>query len=99
MGNESKIRELSLPSPTKATASAAAGDVRAVFAAITKRTPRDKQAENAFLASKFHMVRTHPMLNLAARKTLAATLTKGLKKTVAGSAPVPGGVGYGMFYD
>lgn len=106
MPNESKLVELPVLSPTsKATAAALSvtngADVQALFAKITKMTPRDEEAEKAFLASKLHMVRTHPTLDLTARKASAADLTTGLKEAIAltPTGPVPGGVGYGMFYN
>src|SRR5580692_10207501 len=73
------------------------GDARGLFAEITKKTPRDAQAERAFLASKLHMIRTHPTLDLTARSAASAALNVANIKKPTG--PVPGGVGYGMFYN
>jgi hypothetical protein len=95
---ESANVQLSVPSPRLETNSA---DVRAEFAAITKRTPRNKTAEQAFVASKVHVLMTHPTLHPAARAVAVTELTgapkKGAGKKVSG--PIPGGVGYGMFYN
>ena len=71
MSNESKLVELPVPSPTSkgaAVVSVSNGEnVQALFADITKMTPRDEEAEKAFLASKVHMVLTHPALDLTAQ--------------------------------
>lgn len=90
--------ELPVPSPT---AGFGVGDVRAEFVRLTKRTPRSPEAEQAFLASRLHMIRTHPTLHLADREAAAAQLTSKLTKALAQktTGPVPGGVGYGMFYN
>ena len=42
-------------------------DERRSFARITKQTPRDESAELAFVASKAHMIRTHPGLGRSGR--------------------------------
>jgi hypothetical protein len=72
MSNESKLVELPVPSPTSKAVAAAVSvnngaDVQALFADVTKMTPWDEEAKKAFLASKMHMVRTHPTLDLTAR--------------------------------
>jgi hypothetical protein len=61
-------------------------------------TPRDPRAEQAFLASKFQVLATHPTLSVPARRALAATLPT-LGPAAPAGAPVPGGVGYGVFYN
>ncbi len=106
MTTESPARQLPLSSPTYRLAAAAlpgddTGDVRTLFADITKMTPRDEKAEKAFLASKGHLAMTHPTLDLPARKIAAASLARGTEVAVAPTItpPVPGGVGYGMFYN
>jgi hypothetical protein len=75
--------------------------MRTEFAKITKRTARNRAAERAFIASKMHIVMTHPMLNRAVRDAAVAKLRSTLKKPLAKktAAPVPGGVGYGIFYN
>jgi hypothetical protein len=93
------IPELPLPSPIPEVTTS---DVRADFAKITKQTPRDAASEQAFLASKLHMVQTHPTLHLAERAALSSNLSAMVKKGRAKKKeipPVPGGVGYGMFYN
>ena len=89
--------ELPCPSPLNGSKPA---DVRAEFARLTKQTPRDAPAERAFMLSKFHMLRTHPRLKPREREEMLAELATHFKKKIAAgsSPPVPGGVGYGMFY-
>jgi hypothetical protein len=79
-------------------------DLRDAFAKITSETPREKDAEQAFLASKLHLVRTDPTLRKAEREPILGQLTERLGKTsldvlARKTGPVPGGVGYGVFYD
>lgn len=89
--------QLTVPSPNKETSIA---DRRSEFAAITKGTPRNPAAEQAFLSGKLHMIRTHPTLLPEERAAALAQLTSKFpfprKKT---TAPIPGGVGYGVFYN
>jgi hypothetical protein len=79
-------------------------DERRSFARITKQTPRDESAELAFVANKAHMIRTHPGLGRSGRPAAFAELVArvGHVATAAAedreTAPVPGGVGYGVFY-
>jgi hypothetical protein len=79
-------------------------DEREYFAKITKETPRDTRAEEAFIASKFHLVKTHPTLDPADREEVLAELTKRIGREPLDALakeetpPVPGGVGYGFFY-
>lgn len=78
-------------------------DARRAFAKITSDTPRDEEAERAFLAAKIHMVRTHPRLDLYQRGSAYADLAERVGHQrlldVEAEGPVPGGVGYGFFYD
>ena len=74
-------------------------DRRAQFRTLTRSAPVDRASERAFLASKLTMLRVHPGLTQRERAEGEAMLalvfgTKAKKKT----PPVPGGVGYGMFY-
>jgi hypothetical protein len=79
-------------------------DERRSFARITKQTPRDERAELAFVAAKAHIIRTHPGLGRSGRPAAFAELVQrvGHVATAAAedreTAPVPGGVGYGVFY-
>jgi hypothetical protein len=97
-GRESVVGKLPVPSPVSGFAVA---DMRKQFAKVTKETPRDAKAESAFIASKLHMLRTHPALHLTARKTLTTAFAGRLKKQLAKkyTGPPPGGVGYGVFYN
>jgi hypothetical protein len=80
-------------------------DERDYFAKISKATPRDTKAEEAFIASKFHILLTHPTLNPAKRKFALAELTKRFGRAPLSalaneeSPPVPGGSGYGSIYN
>ncbi len=98
MAKESPCLEVPVPS---AAGKFTTEDMQSLFADITKMTPRDEPAEKAFLASKLQMVRTHPTLDLATRQTMAAHFAGGLAPQAVGqpTGPVPGGVGYGMFYN
>jgi hypothetical protein len=92
-----------IPTPGRAMPTKAK-DERRSFARITKQTPRDESAELAFVATKAHMIRTHPGLGRSGRPAAFAELVErvGHVATAAAedreTAPVPGGVGYGVFY-
>ena len=74
-------------------------DVRAEFENITSKTPRDAKAEQAFIASKLHIINTDPRLEKTERKSLSNKLLEGAEQLLAKAeeGPIPGGVGYGMF--
>jgi hypothetical protein len=80
-------------------------DARRMFAKITSGTERDEQAERAFLAMKAHVIRTHPRLDRHQRGAAFAELVQrvGYEPVATAEArdgaPVPGGVGYGFFYE
>jgi hypothetical protein len=76
-------------------------DMREQFSKITSRTPRNKEAQQAFLAGKLHILRTHPAIELRAREALVGQFSAQLGKapTKKIGRPVPGGVGYGAFYN
>jgi len=74
-------------------------DRQAQFRTLTRSAPVDRASERAFLASKLTILHTYPGLTQRERAEGEAMLarvfgTKAKKKT----PPVPGGVGYGMFY-
>jgi hypothetical protein len=86
-------------------------DVQAHFAAMTAKTPVDSAFRTAFLLSKLQVAHTTPTMDIASRDRVVKSLMdqlgpdaqhafKGL--TAAGAEkptqPVPGGVGYGVFY-
>src|SRR5262249_46264691 len=68
---------------------------------ISAQTPRDTAAEQAFIASKLQMIRTHPTLKPAERDAVASEIAPGLTELLPEryTGPIPGGVGYGMFYN
>jgi hypothetical protein len=81
----------------------AAGNAKSRFAEITARTPRSADAESAFMASKLHLLRTHPVA-----PERRAAMVRGFNQRLRAALPtelamvpvrpVPGGVGYGVFY-
>ncbi len=75
-------------------------DARQVFADQTAATPLPQGAESAFIASKLQILRTHPVPP-AQRNEMVQSLLDSLSLTapLIESGPVPGGVGYGMFYN
>lgn len=86
-------------------------DVRAHFAALTAQQPVDDAFRTAFLQSKITLVHTHPTVDLATRDLAVKSLTerlgppaqRALNSFISGASggpapPVPGGVGYGIFY-
>lgn len=102
MASKNTIGELHVPFPRPYPPHTHAVDVRKEFAAITRRTPRDPVFESAFLANRLYVVRTHPTLSLKQRQRYAAQLQKlMIIQTVRSRRipPIPGGVGYGMFYN
>ena len=79
-------------------------DMRDEFARISRKTPRSEEAKQAFLASKLHILKTHPRLSLKVRESLVARLTSNIEKSFPNfpkkiNPPTPGGVGYGFFYE
>jgi len=86
-------------------------DAQAHFAAMTAKTPVDKAFRAAFLQSKLQVAHTNPAMDIASRDLAVKSLTDRLgadamhvfsQLTAAGAQkptqPVPGGVGYGLFY-
>jgi hypothetical protein len=78
-------------------------DRRSQFGKFTRSAPAERGSDRAFIASKLEMLRTHPGITPTERYEAEAVLAEALgvtsqealeKKT----GPVPGGVGYGMFY-
>jgi hypothetical protein len=103
--NQSDLK-MSPPIPFSGRAkSAEFADQREYFAKISKQAPRDKDFERAFIQSKFHLMLTHPTLGPAERKLAVSELAERLGKTYPDAlakyqtAPVPGGVGYGVYYN
>jgi hypothetical protein len=87
-------------------------DVQAHFAELTAKTPVDEASREAFIHSKLLLAHTHPTFDLAsrdiavnglidrlgadARRAFSQLTQPGLQEA---NAPVPGGVGYGLFYE
>ncbi|MGA5133051.1 hypothetical protein ACPCTO_24920 [Streptomyces olivoreticuli] len=94
------------PVPTPNTGqepSAPHSDERETFRPAVGYRP-DERAEQAFLASKVHIARTHPTLHPAERQAALSELADRLGEPALGlrdreDAPTPGGVGYGVFYN
>jgi hypothetical protein len=86
-------------------------DMRAQFAALSARQPVDEGFKRAFIESKIALAHTHPTADLAARETAVKSVINRLgsgaphalahlmaKGAASLDQPVPGGVGYGVFY-
>jgi hypothetical protein len=81
-------------------------DEREYIERITRETPRDTRGEEAFIASKVNLAQTHPRLDRAERELARTELTERIGRSRLEDAlakekdqPVPGGVGYGPFYN
>ena len=108
----STTKTLEGPEPPAGRPHQSTQDVRAHFAALSANQPVDEAFRTAFMQSKIRLVHNHPMLDLATRDLAVKSLTDrlgtgaqhafdGLLANASGSSipPVPGGVGYGIFYD
>lgn len=86
-------------------------DVRRQFAAVSARQPADESFKAAFVQSKLALAHTHPSADLAARETAVRSVSRRLGVaapralnrlmaigSVMSGPPVPGGVGYGVFF-
>ena len=68
--------------PSKRPTPPAAGkiaDRRAEFERLTRQSPRDEAAEQAFIESKMNMVRTDPNLSAAEKRRALEELTRKLR--------------------
>ncbi|MFF9527469.1 hypothetical protein ACF1DV_36705 [Streptomyces achromogenes] len=77
-------------------------DTREAFTRLTKEYPDEnvEAARHAFLMSKLHLVRTHPDVELADRERMVTAMAERLELGYeAMRTPVPGGVGYGVYYN
>lgn len=76
-------------------------DARSEFETLGKAAARNSDAERAFVASKLHILKTHPAFDIVARGALVSQLVDRLARTEKDLAttPPPGGVGYGLFYN
>jgi hypothetical protein len=78
------------------------GNATERFSAITASTPRSSDAVAAFMASKLHLLRTHPIAperRTALAQRFGGRMAAAEALPVAPTRPVPGGVGYGVFYN
>jgi hypothetical protein len=75
-------------------------DHQGAFAKMTAKTPVDEAFRAAFLHSKLRIAHTHPTLDITARDHAVASLIERLGPQAGDllTQPVPGGVGYGVFY-
>jgi len=88
------------PLPPSTRPHATIADLQAHFAAITAKVPVDHNFRKAFIASKIRIAHTHPALDLVARDQAVQHLVDRLgplAQELRGQ-PIPGGVGYGVFY-
>lgn len=105
------VKAIHSPTPPSNRPSAKLEDVRKHFAELTAKQPVDTALRAAFLENKVLIAHTHPTSDLPARDFAVENLVKqvgpeaekalakfGLKSPHHVTPPVPGGVGYGMFY-
>jgi len=105
------IKATASPTPPSNRPHGKLDDLREHFAQITAKQAVDTGFRAAFLQNKILMAHTHPTIDLAARDLAVASLAKrigpdaqkalsefGLHGAHPVTPPVPGGVGYGMFY-
>jgi hypothetical protein len=75
-------------------------DKQADFKSLSAKTTVDQASRDSFIEHKLFIAYTHPHLEIADRDNAVSQLADSLnihpKKVL--TAPVPGGVGYGMFY-
>src|SRR6266702_342946 len=92
--------KISDPTPPAGRPHKAIKDQQSTFAKITAKTPVDEAFRAAFIKSKLRMAHTHPGIGLAERDLLVQSLAERLGPQAREflTQPVPGGVGYGVFY-
>ena len=87
------------PAPPNSRPNAGTFDLRPRFADLTAKTPVDDDFRAAFVKSKVRLAHTHPTLDLATRDVQVNDIIERLAGTRdLLTQPVPGGVGYGLFY-
>jgi hypothetical protein len=76
-------------------------DYRTQFAKLEAKAAFGVQSEQEFIAAKLKLLRTHPAFHPADRKLAVEAFQAVMPETMQALAdqPVPGGVGYGMFYN
>jgi hypothetical protein len=92
--------EMSGPAAPPQRPHKATEDHQAAFAEITAKAPVDEKFRAAFLQSKLRIAHTHPHFDLATRDRAVASVVERLGPQAGEmlTQPVPGGVGYGIFY-
>ena len=75
-------------------------DVTGDFAVLSRSAPRDPEFERGFLLRRIQMVRGHPDLHAGHRAVLLESLRTAMPELMEETRelPIPGGVGYGVFY-
>lgn len=98
--------ELTVPAPNEEAEEEAkkiGRDERETFSKITKEQPHDEKAQKDFVAAKVQMARSHPGLSNEHRRKAVADIAARLggkpDELEKDTPPVPGGVGYGMFFN
>jgi|SRR5579864_8460593 len=76
-------------------------DRRSAFAAISTVPPPGPETQREFIRGKLKLLRTQPTIHPADRESFANKFAAMTGTTVSAEeiGPVPGGVGYGVFYD
>jgi hypothetical protein len=76
-------------------------DQRIPFAEMTAKSPVDEAFRSAFLQSKLRIAQTHPTADIVARDRTVQSLIESIGPMAPEmlTQPIPGGVGYGFFYD
>ena len=93
--------ETSCPTPPSGSPPQAIEDHQAAFAETTAGTPVNEAFRSAFLYSKLRIAHTHPALDIAARDVAVQDLRRRLGRPAREmlARPIPGGIGYGLFYN
>jgi hypothetical protein len=80
---------------------AAVLDRREAFAALSTLPPPSAEVQRAFVAAKLKLLRTHPTIHPADREAAISRFRAilGTAVPLGQAGPVPGGVGYGTFYN
>jgi hypothetical protein len=80
---------------------AAMVDRVAEFAELSTVPPPPEQVQRSFMAGKLKLLRTHPSLHPSNRTAIAGRFITNAPTMLAAEepGPVPGGVGYGMFFN
>src|SRR4051812_45434428 len=85
---KAEVHPHSPAAPVAADQAASTGiaDVRSEFEQISRATPRDAAAEQAFIVNKIHMLMTQPQLDSATREAMADQLMERVRPSEAAAA-------------